>query len=147
MSPLLADTEAKWLAQYGAMRQTLAELRMEHPNDVITQYGQDIVLGDEDLMGTSSLDDLWDMFSDNEQDAGYNSDTIDNLTVSSNGKPKSSSCNGQSWLRSKCLAYTTSKPGVDAEKLQQKLSAMMASDLRGLHVRFLLWPEIKRSYR
>ena len=146
MSPLLADTEAKWLAQYAAMRQTLAELRMEHPNDVITQYGRDIVLDDEDLTGSSSLDDLWDMFSHDEQDAGDSIDTIDNLIVSSNGKLKSS-YNEQSWLRSKCVAYTSSKPGVDAEKLQQKLSAMMASDLRGLHVRFLLWPNIKRSYR
>ena len=132
MSPSLGYAESKWLARYAAMRQTLAELRIEQPSGKGEEYGEDIVLEDEDLTASCGSDELWNMSSDQEHDAGYSSDSV---TECPNGRPESAYPYGQKWLGSKCLALTSSKPGMDAEELRQRLSAILTSDMRGLHVR------------
>lgn len=139
MSPSFESAESEWLAQYAALRQTLAELKVGQPDGEIKGYGHDIVLDDEDLTGGSGSDDLWNVFSDNEEDNDYGSDMSDGVTDLPNGEPKSAYSYGQEWLKSKCLAFTSQKSGIDAEELQQQLFAMLASDMRGLHVRFLLF--------
>lgn len=133
MSLSLADAESEWLAQYAAMRQTLAELKSEQPKGETKGYGHDIVL--DDVTGGSSSDDLWNMFSDDEQDGEYSSDMLDSVPDSQNDKPKLAFSYGQEWLRSKCIALANNKSGMDAEELQQQLSAMLASDMRGLQIR------------
>ena len=147
MSPSPENAGSEWLAHYALLRQTLAELKIEEPNGETEEYGHDIVLDDEDLACGSGSNDLWHVFSDNEQDEGYSSDMLDGVTDSPNGKPESAYSYGQEWLSSKCLALASSKPGAGAEELQQQLSAMLASDMRSLHVRFLLLPETDCSYR
>ena len=142
MSPSPDNTESEWLAQYAAMRKLLAELRVEALTDGSKGYGHKIVLEEEDLTGSSGSDDLWSFFGNEEQDAGYNSDEFDDVTDSPIDTSKSVYPYGQRWLRSKCLAFVSSKPGMVAEELQQKLSAMLASDMRGLQARFLLLLEI-----
>lgn len=142
MSSSLENAESEWVAQYAALRQTLNELRIEQPNGESRGYGHDIMLDDEDLTGSSGSDDLWNVFSDDEQDREYSSDMSGGVTESPSGKSKSAYSYGQEWLRSKCLAFASSKSGMDAEELQQQLSAMLASDMRGLHSsRSLLLPE------
>lgn len=147
MSPSLETAGSEWLANYASLRQTLAELKIEQPNGETEEYGHDIVLDDEDLAGGSGSNDLWQVFSDDEQDEGYSSDMQDGVTDSRNGKPESAYSYGQEWLSSKCLALASSKSGAGAEELQQQLSAMLASDMRSLHIRFLLLPETDCSYR
>ena len=139
MSPSLENAESEWLAQYAALRQTLAELRMGQLNGETKGYGHDIMLDDEDLVGGSGSDDLWNVFRDDEQDDEYSSDMLDGVTDFPNGEIKSPHPYGQEWLRSKCLAFASSKSGMDAEELRQQLSAMLASDMRGLHTTFLLF--------
>ena len=139
MSPSFGSAESEWLAQYAALRQTLAELKVEQTDGEIKGYGHDIVLDDGDLIGGSSSDDLWNVFSDSEEDGDYDSDISDGVTDLPNGEPKSANSYGREWLRSKCLAFTSEKSGIDAEELLQQLSAMLASDMRGLHVKFLLF--------
>lgn len=142
MSSSLKNAESEWVAQYAALRQTLNELRIEQSNGESRGYGHDIMLDDEDLTGSSGSDDLWNVFSGDEQDREYSSDMSDGVTESPSGKPKSAYSYGQEWLRSKCLAFASSKSGMNAEELQQQLSAMLASDMRGLHSsRSLLLPE------
>lgn len=131
MSPSLENAESKWLAQYAALRQTLAELKLEQPNRETKGYGRDIVLDKKDLTGGSGSDDLWNVYRDDEQDGGYSSDMLDVHTDSPNGNPMSAYSYGQEWLRSKCLAFASKQSGMDAEELQQQLSAMLASDMRG----------------
>ena len=139
MSPSFESAESEWLAQYAALRQTLAELKVEQPDGEIKGYGHDIVLDDEDLTGGSGSDDLWNVFSDNEEDGDYGSDMSDGVTELPNGEPKSAYSYGQEWLRSKCVDIASSNSGMDAEELRQRLSAMLASDMRGLHVRSFLF--------
>ena len=141
MSPSLNNTELEWLAQYAAMRKALAGLSTAQPSGKGKGYGHEIVLEYEDPTGSSGSDDLWNISSDDELDAEKSSDTFDNTIDCQNGRPKSAYPYGQKWLGSKCLAFANSKPGMDAEELQQKLSAMLASDLTGLHARLLLLPE------
>lgn len=141
MSSSLQNAESEWLAQYASLRQTLAELKIEQPNVETKGYGHDIVLDDEDLTGGSCSDDLWNVFSDDEQDGEYSSDMLDGITDFPNCEPKSAYSYRQEWLKSKCLAFASSRSGLDAEELQQQLSAMLASDMRSLHIRFLSLPE------
>lgn len=147
MSPSLKITESEWLAQYALLRQTLAELKIELPTGGSKGYGHDIVLDDEDLTYSSGSDDLWDVFGDDDQDGEYSSDMLDGVTDFPNGKPKSVYTSRQEWLRSKCLAFASSKSGMNAGELQQQLSATLASDMKSLHIRFLLLPKTDQSYR
>ena len=147
MSLSLADAESQWLAQYAALRQTLAELKIEQPDGVTKGYGYDIVLDDEHLAGGSSSDDLWNVFSDDEQDGGYSSDMLDGVADFPKANSKSAYPYGQEWLKRKCLAVASGKSGLDAQELPQQLSAMLASDMRGLHLSLLLLLGSDCSYR
>ena len=147
MSQLLQNAESEWIAQYAALRHTLAEMKLEQPNDDIKGYGHNIVLDDEDLTGSSGSDDLWNVFSDDEQEGEYSSDIADDITDSLNGKPKSVYSYGHEWFRSKCFAFANSKSGMDTEEVQQQLSAMLASDMRGRDITSLLLPQTEPSYR
>ena len=137
MSPSLADTESKWLTQYAAMRQTLAEVRIEQLDDKGVGYGDDIVLEYENVTGSTSSDALWEMFDDDEQDTEYSSDELNGIIDLPDNNSETAHSRGQEWLRSKCLAYTSSRPGVDGEELQQRLIALLASNIRGRRVRHL----------
>lgn len=137
MSPALRNAKSEWLAQYAALRQMLANLNIERPNGETKAYGHDMILDDEDLTGGSGSDDLWNVFSDDEEDREYSSDMLDCVKDSPNSEVKSAYSYGQEWLGSKCLAFASSRSGMDAEELQQQLSAMLASDMRGMHVRIL----------
>ena len=134
MSLSLNILESEWRVQYAAMRQALAKLEIEQSSGERKSYGDDIVLDDEDITASSGSDDMWDIFSDDEQDAHYNSDNLESVTGYSNGRPKSAYSYGQEWFGSKCFAFASGKPGLDAEELQQQLSSMLASDMIGLLV-------------
>ena len=112
------------------MRQAIAELKLDDQSTNKDQaYGRDIVVDDDDLTGTSGSDDLWNAFSD-ETDSSYSSDMLDGIEDASPGLEASEHPWGHGWLRSKCLGIADSKSGLDAEALQQQLSAMLASDMR-----------------
>ena len=142
MSPSLENIESAWLAQYAVMRQTLDEMRSEQLILETKGYGHEIVLEDEDFTCSSGSEDLWNTFSDDELDVEHSRDMTDGVTDYPNGKPMAAYPYKQEWLRSRCLDFASSKPGMDAAELQQKLSAMLASDMRGLCVEFLLLPDI-----
>lgn len=135
MSLSLADAESEWLAQYAALRQLLVELKEEQSNGETNGYGHGIVLDDADLTGGSGSDDLWNVFNDDEQDSEYSSDMLEFAPDAQGSKPKSAFSYGQEWLRSKCIALASSKSGMDAEELRQQISAMLASDMKGLLTR------------
>lgn len=135
MSPSLNSLESEWRVQYAAMRQALAKLRTEHSSCERNSYGHDIVLDDEDLTATNGSDDMWGEFSDEDEDAHYNSDNSGNFKGYSSGRPESAYLYGLEWLWRKCFAFASGKPGLDAEELQQQLSSILASDMIGLFVR------------
>ena len=130
MSPTLETAESQWLSQLTAMRQAIAELKLADQSKSLDQaHGRDIVVDDDDLTGASGSDDLWNAFSD-ETDSSYSSDMLDGIEVASPGLGASEHPWGHVWLRSKCLGIAGRKSGLDAEALQQQLSAMLASDMR-----------------
>ena len=145
MSPSLNILESEWRAQYAAMRQALAKIKIEQSSGERESYGNDIVLDDEDLTASSGSDDVWDVFSENEQDAHYDSDYLEAVSGYSNGRPRSAYSYGQEWLVSKCFAFASGKPGLDAEELQQQLTSMLSSDMIGLLVRSLCYHSLTYS--
>ena len=130
MSASLETAESQWLSQLTAMRQAIAELKLDDQSNGQDQaYGRDIVLDDDDLTGTSGSDDLWNAFSD-ETDSSYSSDMLDGVEDSSPGLEASGHPWGHGWLRSKCLGIASGKSELDVGALQQQLSAMLASDMK-----------------
>ena len=130
MSPSLEKAESQWLSQLTAMRQAIAELKLDdQSNNQDQAYGRDIVVDDDDLTGTSGSDDLWNAFSD-ETDSSYSSDMLNGIEDASPGLEASQHPWGHEWLRSKCLGIAGKNSGLDAEALQQQLSAMLASDMK-----------------
>jgi len=128
MSPSLANAESQWLSQLAAMRQAIADLKLDQSNDETHQYGRDIVIDDDDLLGGSSSDDLWNVFSEDEDDE-YTSDMIDGFEDYRPDRGVEGGVFGQVWLRSKCLAFASRKAGLDSEELRQQLLSMLASDM------------------
>ena len=141
MSPSLDSAELEWLDQYAALRRTLAELEIEQPNGRIKGYGHDLVPDEEDLTSGSGVDDLWDVFSDDELDGVYSSDMFNSVTDLPDREPQSTHTYGREWLRSKCLALASKESSMDAGELQQQVSATLASDVKGLHIRVLSCPK------
>ena len=129
MLPSLETAESQWLSQLTAMRQAIAELKLDQSNGQDQAYGRDIVVDDDNLTGTSGSDDLWNAFSD-ETDSSYSSDMLDGVEDSSHGLEASDRPWGHGWLESKCSSIADRKSGLDSGALQQQLSAMLASDIR-----------------
>ena len=126
MSPAAGSAESQWLAQLAAMREAIAGLKLDQVNVSVQGYGHDLLVEDDDLTGDSGNDDIWDVFSD-EEDHEYSSDLLEgDDEVPSDGK------DSQDWLRSKCLAFTSGKSGLDASELQEELWALLASDVPGM---------------
>lgn len=110
------------------MRQAIADLKLDQSNDETHQYGRDIVIDDDDLLGGSSSDDLWNVFSEDEDDE-YTSDMIDGFEDYRPDRGVEGGGFDQVWLRSKCLAFASRKAGLDSEELRQQLLSMLASDM------------------
>lgn len=112
------------------MRNAIAELKLDdQPNGQAQAYGQDIVVNDEDLTGGSGSDDLWNVFSDEEDDE-YSSDMLDGVDDYSPDLNVETGPYGNEWLKSKCFAIANTKVGLNPEELEQQLSAMLASDMK-----------------
>ncbi|MCJ1277955.1 hypothetical protein MMC21_005769 [Puttea exsequens] len=111
------------------MRRSIAELRLDEPIDQSQIYGQDIVVDDEDLTVGSVSDDLWDVFSEDE-DQEYSSDMLDGVEHSSPVEEIEELAYGPQWLERKCCSLAGRQAGLDPADLQQQLSAKMASDMR-----------------
>ena len=134
MSPLLDIAELEWQDQYAALRRTLAELKIEQPNGELKGYGHDLVPDEEDLTSGSGVDDLWNVFSDDELDGAYSSDMFDRFTDLPDCEPQSTHTYGREWLRSKCLALASKHSSMGVGELQQQVSATLASDIKGLQI-------------
>ena len=130
MSPSLEKAESQWLSQLTAMRQTIAELKLDdQSNGQIKAYGHDIVVDDEDLASGSGSDYLWNVFSDEEQEE-YSSDMLDDVEDHSSGLIAVDHSHAYKWFKSKCYTFADTKAGLDPEELGQQLSAMLASDMK-----------------
>ncbi|KAJ4305314.1 putative steryl acetyl hydrolase mug81 [Kalmusia sp. IMI 367209] len=123
MLPSVETAQAQWLEQLEAMRRAIAELNLPSDGDTKPAYGDNLDLDDDEISGTASSDDIWDVLSDDYGDE-YSSDQLGQYT---NTLP-TSHLYDQLWLADKCAAVAQSGSGLDASALQEQLSAILASD-------------------
>ena len=127
MSPLLDSMESEWLAQLRSMREAIAELKLDQQIGHGQGYGHDISVDDDDITGRSGSDDLWDVWSD-EEDAEESSDVFDSLGE----EPKVAQPGyGRAWLQSRCFALADGRSGLDATQLDEQIFTLLASDMQG----------------
>ncbi len=131
MSPSFDAAEAQWRAQLATMRQAIAALKIDQPENQEQEYGCEILVDDNDLTKGSGSDDIWDIFSEEEEEEeDYSSDCLDGVPVIAPDSESQQDGYGQSWLRGKCLAFAAKKPGLDAADLHSQLMALLLSDLK-----------------
>lgn len=130
MSPFAEPTESQWLAQLASMRDAIAGLKLDRPDGTVPEYGHDLVLQDEEVTGGSSSDDIWDIFSEAEED-NYSSDSWNEEGTSLPDANISDNAYGQVWLKSKCVTFADRKSGLNANELQDQVSALLASTMKG----------------
>lgn len=118
MSPAVENAQAQWLEQLEAMRKAIAELNLPSEDKASPAYGDDLDLDQDDLSGTASGDDIWDVLSDEYADQ-YSSDLFEEPT---------GTLYGQLWLQERCNEVARSSSGLDASALEEQLSAVLASD-------------------
>lgn len=131
MSPAAESAESQWLTQLAAMREAIAGLKLDQPNGSVQEYGHDLLVEDDDLSGDSGNDDIWDVFSEDEG-YEYSSDSLDGEDEALPEEETFGGKHGQDWLRSKCVAFTSEKSGLDASELHEQLLGLLASDMRGM---------------
>ena len=130
MSPSFENAESTWLAQLAAMREAIADLKLDQPNGHVKSYGEDILADEADLTGGGSSDDLWDIFSDGDEEEEYSSDSVEEIPDSvPNGTFKGPPAYSPEWLAGKCRSFVQGKPGLDGEELQQQISSLLSSDI------------------
>lgn len=129
MSPSLKTAESHWLSQLAAMRQAIADLKLDQPTADSQGYGHDLPIDYDELTAGSSSDDIWNVFSDEDEDDDT-SDMLDGVE----GLPSDSNSYdlgyGPEWLRDKCATCTSNQAGLEAEELHQQLSTLLATDMK-----------------
>lgn len=126
MSPSAEDAHAQWLEQLAAMRKAMAELNLPADAGKAPAYGDDLEFDDDDVSGTASGEDIWDIIS-GEYEEDYSSDHLDQYPDGQIG----ASTYDQQWLAAKCAHVARMSSGLDAGALKEQISAILASDSNG----------------
>ncbi len=129
MLPSYEAAESQWRSQLTTMRQAIAELKLDQTNGQPQAYGQDIFIDDGNLTGSGSDDDLWNVFSE-EEDGEYSSDMLDGVADCGSELELYGLDYGPAWLKTKCIAFASQNAGLGAEELHQQISAMLVSDMK-----------------
>ncbi|OJD39756.1 activating signal cointegrator 1 complex subunit 3 [Diplodia corticola] len=127
MSPALEVAESQWLAQLAEMRAAIADLKLPQQNGDAPAYGADMDIDDEELSGTASGDDIWDLISD-EESADYSSDQLDGADAVTTDAAAPAPLYSQSWLSQQCAQVAQRSSGLDAQSLQDQIIALLSSD-------------------
>jgi antiviral helicase SLH1 len=132
MSPTLENAQSQWLAQFAEMREAIAQLRLPASESGTPAYGDDIDLDDDDLSGTVSGDDIWDLISD-EYEEEYSSDQleVDDRTFGEES-------HGQAWLVKRCAEVANAGSGLDGGALKEQILAILSSDSNNDELQMIL---------
>jgi antiviral helicase SLH1 len=129
MSPSFSTAESQWLAQLAAMREAIAEVKLDQSTSQLQKYGQDIVMDDGDLSGESS-DEIWDIFGEDDINGCSSSVPNDQAESEPNIDGEYSGYDLE-WLREKCRALTYhNSSGLETNHLQDQLLALLVSDMQ-----------------
>jgi antiviral helicase SLH1 len=131
MSLALEAAQAEWLEQLSAMRKAIDELKLPADAEQRPAYGDDLDLDDDDLSGTTSGDDIWDVISD-EYGEEYSSDYLDDTAGAFDQQFD------QQWLAERCARVAQRGSGLNAGALKDQLQAILASDSNDEELQMML---------
>ncbi|KAI4185963.1 MAG: hypothetical protein L6R41_003807, partial [Letrouitia leprolyta] len=133
MSPSVFSTESQWLGQLTAMRQAIAELKLDQRNRSSLPYGHDIVVNEDESSEASSNNGLWDVFSESEEDEEEekedDSDLIDGVEELDVANQMLSDERGD-WLTKMCLTLAAKTRNSSVDEMRDRISALLASDMQ-----------------
>ncbi|KAF2866013.1 Sec63 Brl domain-containing protein [Massariosphaeria phaeospora] len=135
MSRSLDSAQTQWLEQLAAMRQAIAELKLPSVAEQSPAYGDDLELDfdDDELSGTTSGDDIWDVISGEYDD--FSSDHLDDV---GDGRSNPSTLYNQTWLAERCADAARRGSGLDAVALEAQIAAILASDSNSEELQMIL---------
>lgn len=139
MSTSLDIAESQWRTQLIAMRQAIADLKLNSDDVEAPGYGQDLeVEDDDDCIGGVGLDDIWDISSDQGLSDFSSLFDEDEEPAYPESAFKTDDQN-LTWLRHAAQTFVRSKPSTDAEDLVQQLLAMLTADMKGTPNNIVIW--------
>lgn len=131
MSPSADTAASQWLEQLAAMRAAIAELKLPQTNgnSKDASYDDDYGLDDDDLSPASGSDDIWDIISDEDED-DFSEESVEPAFAYQQAEHEeaSSPIGSRGWLRSCCVDVSSRGSGLDADTLEQQITAVLASD-------------------
>lgn len=129
--PPVSELEAQWLTDLRSMREAIAELKLDQDNADVKAYGEDVLVNGEDLTGAWCSDDIWDLWSDEEEaeeSSGYVNGAVEDLDAGGGSNVPYS----RQWLSDRCSTVTAGNSRLNAEQLADQILALLASDLQGM---------------
>ncbi|KAJ8114050.1 hypothetical protein ONZ43_g4998 [Nemania bipapillata] len=125
----MSDAEAKWRAQFAAMKSALADLKLPNQHE---SSSQDVDFYDEELSSGNSGDDVWDFISDTEEDL-YSSDFIEETNGISGNED-----GPITWFTEQCSAISVKRDGLSPDALQAQILDVLSSSRSEGEVQSLL---------
>ena len=128
MSPSADTAASQWLEQLATMRAAIAELKLPKTNgdSKDLSYENDYDLDDDDLSPASGSDDIWDIISD-EDENDFSEESHD--AASAYQEEEAANAKGsRGWLSDCCVDVASRGSGLDADTLEEQITAVLASD-------------------
>lgn len=131
MSPSADNAASQWLEQLAAMRAAIAELKLPQTNgnSKDASYDDDYGLDDDDLSPASGSDDIWDIISDEDGD-DFSEESLEPAFAyhQAEHEEASSPVGSRGWLRTCCVDISSRGSGLDADTLEEQITAVLTSD-------------------
>ncbi|KAG5301910.1 activating signal cointegrator 1 complex subunit 3 [Histoplasma ohiense] len=130
MSPAIQLAESQWLSQLAAMRQAMADLNLPKTEDLLLS-DQGLNLDDGEFSSApESVEDLWDIISEDDDDERTGDDSDAMVDAKVNGVEPSGKMGvyNLQWLSHKCWAIAERNSSLNASELQQQLISVLAAD-------------------
>ncbi|OJD22204.1 hypothetical protein ACJ73_06450 [Blastomyces percursus] len=131
MAPATQLAEKQWLSQLAAMRQAMADLNLPKTGDSIPHGQEDLCLDDDEFSSSpESVEDLWDIISEDDDDdrTSDDSDLMVDSRVNGQETPEQKGRYNHQWLENKCQAVAARNSCLNASELQQRLMSVLAAD-------------------
>jgi len=116
------------MSQMKAMREAIAELKLPQTNGQSLTYGHDIVVGEDECLSVSIGDDIWDLLSSDDE---ISANTDNGVEHEESASLVSVELRNADWLDMICAQTASRKSGLDPGDLEEHISALLASDMKG----------------
>jgi antiviral helicase SLH1 len=130
MSPSADTAASQWLEQLATMRAAIAELKLPKSNgdSKDLSYENEYDLDDDDLSPASGSDDIWDIISDEDEDDFSESQDSASAYHQAGPEDAGNAKGTRGWLSDCCADVASRGSGLDADTLEEQITAVLASD-------------------